>query len=321
VLSKTPREIAEAAERRSRARAERNWAAADRLRAEIEAAGWRVIDSGTDYRLVPSHPPEVSAAGTIRYGRSEAVPSRLADPETGAATVVMVVSDVAPEALTSIRAARTALPGGVDLVLAADGLNAAGHGDALEAAGGRPPAEVVWTSALLGQGAALNIGIRRSRAPVVVVLDPSIEVGGDVVTPLVAALGDPTVAIAGAFGLLTSDLRHFEEAGGESTVRDVAAVQGYLMAFRRADAIDRGPIDEHFRFYRNLDIWWSLVLRDEGPDRPPRRAVVVPDLPVRRREPRAWTATPVAERDRLSKRNFYRVLDRFRTRADLAVPG
>ena len=29
--------------------------------------------------------------------------------------------------------------------------------------------------------------------------------------------------------------------------------------------------------------------------------------------------TPPAERDRLSKRNFYRVLDRFRTRLDLAL--
>ena len=39
------------------------------------------------------------------------------------------------------------------------------------------------------------------------------------------------------------------------------------MAFRRADAAARGPLDERFRFYRNLDIWWSLVLRDEGEDR------------------------------------------------------
>ena len=36
------------------------------------------------------------------------------------------------------------------------------------------------------------------------------------------------------------------------------------MAFRRLDAAARGPVDEAFRFYRNLDIWWSLVLRDAG---------------------------------------------------------
>jgi len=101
---------------------------------------------------------------------------------------------------------------------------------------------------------------------------------------------------------------------------DVAAVQGYLMAFRRADAAGRGPIDEAFRFYRNLDIWWSLVLRDEGEDRPPRRAVAVPDLPLVLREPWAWTSRREADRDRLSKRNFYRFLGQFRSRLDLAVP-
>ena len=46
----------------------------------------------------------------------------------------------------------------------------------------------------------------------------------------------------------------------------MTAIEGYAMAFRRADAAERGPLDEHFRFYRNLDIWWSLVLRDEGED-------------------------------------------------------
>jgi hypothetical protein len=78
-------------------------------------------------------------------------------------------------------------------------------------------------------------------------------------------------------------------------------------------------------FYRNLDIWWSLVLRDgdwddEGQETVAvRRAVQVPDLPLRRHEHRGWTAVPEAERDRLSKKNFYRVLKRFATRRDLLV--
>jgi cysteinyl-tRNA synthetase len=158
------------------------------------------------------------------------------------------------------------------------------------------------------------MGIRRARAPVVVVIDPSIVPRGDVVTPLVEALADPSVAIAGPFGLRSHDLRHFDE----SNVGDAAAIQGYLMAFRRADAIARGPLDEAFRFYRNLDIWWSLVLRDEGAGSTPRRSAVVSGLPLERGEPRAWVTTAPPVRDRLSKRNFYRILDRFRTRLDLA---
>jgi hypothetical protein len=92
------------------------------------------------------------------------------------------------------------------------------------------------------------------------------------------------------------------------------------MAFRRGDVVARGPLDEHFRFYRNLDIWWSLVLRDEGEGSPPRRAIAV-ELPAVRHEHRGWSSLPEAERDRLSRRNFYRIMDRFGSRRDLLVRG
>ena len=285
------------------------------MRDEIEAAGWRVVDSASRYRLERARPPDVEVGGEIRYGRSDAVPSRLGDPATGLATVVVVASpdDVANR--RSLAGLVDGAPDGVDLVVVADGL----ADGAIEGLATRSlPSEIVRTSARLGQGAALNIGIRRSRAPVVVVLDPSITPTGDVITPLVEALADPTVAIAGPLGLASSDLQRFDEVIAARTPVHAAAIQGYLMAFRRADAAERGPIDEAFRFYRNLDIWWSLVLRDEGEGSPPRRALAVPGLPLERDEPAAWRDTAPAERDRLSKRNFYRVLDRFRTRLDLA---
>src|SRR2546430_1721999 len=76
-------------------------------------------------------------------------------------------------------------------------------------------------------------------------------------------------AVTGPWGLRSGDLRHFEEAAAG----DVDAIEGYVQGFRRSDYVDRGPLDEHFRFYRNLDIWWSLVLRDEGVAMDPRRAL------------------------------------------------
>jgi cysteinyl-tRNA synthetase len=47
-----PADVVELAERRERARAERDFAAADRIRAEIEALGWEVRDEPGGYRLV-----------------------------------------------------------------------------------------------------------------------------------------------------------------------------------------------------------------------------------------------------------------------------
>ena len=305
-----PQEILAAAHERSAARAARDWEAADRLRGEIEAAGWRVIDAGTDFRLEPAHAPDLEEAGRVRYGRSAAVPSRLDEPPNGLATVVLVAMDDAAGVPRAVEGLRSGAPNGTSIVVvdeAPEG-GAANLGETVEH---------VSTSARLGQGAAWNIGIRRASAPIVIILDPSIEPTGDVVSPLVAALDDPRVAVAGAFGLATDDLRRFREVESGPA----AAIEGYLMAFRRADAAARGPIDERFQFYRNLDIWWSLVLRDEGADVAPRRAAVVPGLPLIRHEHQAWERTPPPERERLSKRNFYRVLDRFGARQDLAVPG
>jgi len=321
-----PAAVLDAAQRRSEARAARDWVTADDLRAEIEAAGWRVTDSGTAFRLEPAYPADVEHGGEIRYGRSDAVPSRLGEAPTGVATVILPVELGDPSAVDAVTAAARHLPVGVDLVVVGDGIGDATAGgihtaldDSSIARGGH---ELVRTSTPLGRAAALNAGIRRATGAVVVVLDTSIQPTGDVMSPLVAALDDPGVAVAGPFGLSSADLRRFEEVvpSGKAGV-EVAAIQGYCLAFRRADAVDRGPLDEGFRFYRNLDIWWSLALRNAGEDRPPRRALAVPDLPLVRSEPWAWTSTAARERDRLSKRNFYRVLDSFRDRLDLAVPG
>ena len=323
MTDKAPALVEQAAHLRAEARAARDWATADRLRGQIESAGWRVIDSGTDYRLEAAAPADVEVGGEVRYGRSDAVPSRFDDPATGLASVVLVASAEPAETRRCLDAVTATSPEGTDVILVSDGLpDRALEGvraDDLAARAGCP-VELVRTSAVLGHAAALNAGIRRAGAAIVIAIDPSVTPTGDIVTPLVRALEDPSVAVAGAFGLDSADLRRFDEvlADGGSP-RDVAAVQGYLMAFRRSDAIARGLLDEGFRYYRNLDIWWSLVLRDEGEGIPARRAVALPGLPLERGEPRAWSTTLPADRERLSKRNFYRVLDRFRTREDLAV--
>jgi hypothetical protein len=247
----------------------------------------------------------VEVGGEIRYGRSIDVPSRLDGPTTGVATVVLLAGPD-PDATADVLAALERLALGVDVVVVADNVDA-------------PPTdhEVVRTSALLGAGATLNFGIRRARGEVVVVLDPSIVPIGDLVSPLVQALADRSVAVVGSAGYTSADMQRFETVEPLGDPLDVAAIRGPLLAFRRAEAAARLPVDEAFRVDEYLDIWWSLVLRDAGEGGAPRRAVAIPGLPLRRVAPRA----PRPGSDRPAKRNFYRVLDRFRTRLDLAVPA
>jgi cysteinyl-tRNA synthetase len=310
-----PDEVLSAAHARSAAREARDWAEADRLRAEIEAAGWKIADRGTDFALTPVAPPDLADGGRTRYGSSASVPSRLGDAPVGVATVVLIATDWPADLERALAALRHHAPAEVSIVIVANDPSSE-QVAALDAPGEDPDLEIVWTSERLGHATGLNIGLRRAAAPVVVLLDTSVEPTGDVVTPLVEALDDPTVAVAGGWGISSSDLRHFEAAapGG------VDAIEGYAMAFRRDDVATRGPLDEHFRFYRNLDIWWSLVLRDEGEGSPPRRAVAL-ELPAVRHEHRGWSSLPEAERDRQSKRNFYRIIDRFGSRRDLLVRG
>jgi Glycosyl transferase family 2 len=310
--TRIPDDILTAAHERAAARAARNWPEADRLRAEIEAAGWKVVDRGTDFALEPAHPPTVEDADFVRYGSSADVPSRLDEPAVGLATIVLIARDWPSDLARTIDGLRTHGPAGASVIVVADAPSAEQEAG-LEAL--PEGVEVARTSDRLGTGASWNVGIRRATAPVVVIVDTSVEPTGDIVTPLVRGLDDPAVGVVGGFGLVSTDLRRFEDA----PPGEVTAVEGYAMAFRRSDAALRGPVDEHFRFYRNLDIWWSLVLRDEGEGSPPRRALAVP-IPATRHEHRGWTSLPDAERDRLSKRNFYRIIDRFGSRRDLAAP-
>jgi cysteinyl-tRNA synthetase len=162
----------------------------------------------------------------------------------------------------------------------------------------------------LGFGAAANAAIEAAAGAVCVLFDTSVELTGDAIAPLVSALEDPGVAVTGAFGLRSSDLKQFGEHPGP----EVDALEGYCVAFRRADARAAGGFDPKFRFYRIADIDFSFRLRQHGG-----KALAVAGLPLRRHEHRVWESTPQSERARLSRRNFYRFLDRWRTREDMLV--
>jgi cysteinyl-tRNA synthetase len=162
----------------------------------------------------------------------------------------------------------------------------------------------------LGWAAAANAGIQAAGGEVIVLLDPGVELVGDAASALVEALADPAAVVAGPFGLRgKGTMKEFEQSAGP----EVDAIEGYCMAFRRADALAVEGFDPKFRFYRMADVELSFRLRARGG-----RAVVV-DAPVERHEHRLWETTEPAERERLSRRNMYRFLDRWRDREDLLV--
>jgi cysteinyl-tRNA synthetase len=295
-----PTGIVDLARRRSDARASKDYAAADALRAEIEAAGWSVVDEADGgFRL---EPVAAAVAGPVR---AEDVTSLLREPATAAATVAWVCEGW-PEDIDRAIAAfrRHETHGSIQFVVAdVTGSEPGRWGDDVE---------VVALVGETGWAAARNAGLRRARGEVVLAVDGSVEPTGDVVGPLIDALRDPSLGIAGPFGIVTTDLRQFDEAPGPGPCD---AVEGYLMAFRRDVVRDVGGFDEKFRWYRTADIEWSFRVKDAG-----LRCEVVA-VPITKHAHRMWFETDTADRARWSKRNFYRFLDRWRDRWDLVLAG
>jgi hypothetical protein len=302
-MPRIPEEVRRLAAEREERRTAKDFAAADGLRDRIAELGWRVVDGPAGSSLEPIETPAVERL------RPADVPSALGEAPTADASVQWVCEgwpeDIA-RALEGFRAAAGTLD--VQYVVADV------TGEAADAFG--EGVEVVSLVPDAGWAAARNAGLRRSVGEIVLAADGSIEPTGDVFGPLREVLADPTVGVCGPFGIVTVDLHTFESSPGIGPGREVDAVEGYLMAFRRDVLVRVGPFDERFRWYRTADIEWSFRVKDAG-----LRAVVV-DLPVDRHEHRMWASTPPEERERLSKRNFYRFLERFRGRTDLLVrPG
>jgi hypothetical protein len=325
-----PREVVDLADARAEARRARDWATADALLARIESAGWKVVDAASLYTLVRAAPADVIEDGVVRHGSSASVPSMLDTAPTAPATVVVVATD-APAALArSVESVARHALAGTQLVVVANRSSEAASGDlaereaaaaaAIAPAADGMPMELVRTSVRVGAATAWNMGIRRATAPVVALLQAGAEWQGDLVSALCAALGDPTIAVAGPVGLVTNDLRRFDAAPADAS--DVDAIDGTLVAFRRADYVERGPLDEHFIDPAGLDVWWSLVLRDAADDEgPARRAVQVGGALIGRNGTVPTGGDGGPDHDRLARRNRYRILKRFATRRDLLTNG
>ena len=294
------------AERRAKARAVGDFASADAIRDELAADGWSVLDEpGGAWRLEPvAVPAPTSTREPVPAGD---VPSRLAEPATDGFSVHWVVEGWIGDVVRALASFRDHADGRrVRYVLA----DVTGTDPGAFGAGEHDDVEVISLIAGTGWAAACNAGLRRSTGRIAVVMDGSVEADGDVFGPIENALEDRQVGIAGPFGLVTHDLRQFEDAPGRGPCD---AIEGYCMAMRR-DVLERtGGFDEKFRWYRTADIELSFRVKDLG-----LRTEVVP-VPVIRHAHRMWFETDPAERARWSKRNFYRFLDRWRDRWDLVL--
>jgi cysteinyl-tRNA synthetase len=97
---------------------------------------------------------------------------------------------------------------------------------------------------------------------------------------------------------------------------DVDAIEGYLLAFRRELLPEVGWIDEKFRFYRLMDIYYSFFFKTSG-----YRVVTTPLVAdrVEKHPHREWYSLSEDEQATRSKKNYDIFRDRWHHGESLLV--
>ncbi len=301
-----PDDVRSLAEERARLRRDGRYAEADALRSRLHSLGYEVRDGRQGSSVLP-RPAWLAPAGTI--ASSADVPSLLHEAPACPFTVSLLARDDRPEVERCLDSVLRWL-GDRGEVIVVDNGSTDDTGPWLDDLAEREPRlRLFHADHFLGTAAARNVALRQGRGAIFVLLDVSVELTGDVFSHLQGLLADPSVGIVGRWGLRTSDLREFHETDSPG---EVDAVEGYIMALRREVLREVAPLDEKFRFYRHLDLDLSIAVRARG-----LRLLCDPSLPVRRHAHSEWERTAPEDRERLSKRNFYRFLHKWGHRQDL----
>jgi len=162
----------------------------------------------------------------------------------------------------------------------------------------------------IGEAAARNVGLKQSLGKIILMIDSSVELKGDVFTPVADELKNRKIGLIGKWGINGDrQMHHFhEEAKGFAD-----AIEFYFVAFRRSDLKEVGLLDEKFRFYRHLDLDFSLNFLNKNFQNK------VIDLPLVKHDHINWNRTSPLERDKLSKKNYYYFLEKWRDKKNLLL--
>jgi GT2 family glycosyltransferase len=303
-----PPEILALSHERDLLRRRGHYERADILKQQIEDAGYALKDNPRGAHLVIL--PGVEVDGT-EYRTTRQLPSRLNEADDCTFSVNILASNNAEQTRRCIDSVLRYAETTVLEIILVD--NASLDGIDVWAASYQqqdPRLHLIRATRRMGEAEARNAGLKQSRGCYVLLLDNSIELTGDIFTPLAKTLEQQNIGITGLRGLRTDDLRHFEE----STAIEVEVIAGHCMAFKRALLKQAGLFDERYRYAHFMDIDFSFALRDTGVE-----AIVTPDLPVIRHAEQTDAGVSDAERSRITKRNFYRYLEKWGDREDLLL--
>ena len=294
-----PEEVVELARARLVARAAKDWALADQLRNKIAELGFEVLDVADGFEFKLKSPfPIVSRVRDLRKFTDKSFESAVAIIADSYVEDLVVaiksIKEFAPESC-AILVLIAGQPELHDLAAQLDGRTF-----------------ITQIQEGVGWGEAANALLKFAPAPYVIVMDPSTRFLGDAITPTLEKLATGEWAAVGWHGGLVNvsdEWRTVEDKGPGP----VDVLFSYFMGLNRESAIESGGFNIRALYYRNADMEFSLRLRQS------RGNLLQIDLPLEQGRHHGYYDTDPTYRDEQSKKNYDRILERFRGKNEILV--
>jgi hypothetical protein len=285
----------ELAQERLDARAAKDFAKADQIRDQIAALGFEVIDvaGGFEFRAKERFPTFAST----RDIKSIKV--------SGDIAVAMIVDGFTADAAEAVRTikAQTNTP-----VIALVTCEPAELIDEIDL-----QFQLIAITENFGWGENANALLKNISSKYLVIMDPSTRFTGDAMTPVLAELNKGEFNAVGWRGGLVNtedEWRSVDDKGAG----EVDVLFSYFMAFNCLDATNAGGFNNRAIYYRNADMEFSLRLR-HGNGR-----LLQMDLPLEQARHHGYYDTDEEFREVQSKKNYDRILERFRGKDAILSP-
>lgn len=291
-----PESVHELARARQEARAARDFALSDTLRADIAAQGYEVVDVAGGYELRPKKRfatyESTRDIKAINSGKYEI-------------TVAMIIDGFHEDAIETIKSIKENSDCAIALLVLGD---AGVLADQLDAR-----TSLVVLTENFGWGESANALLRNVTSDYIVIMDPSTRFTGDAITPVLAELKKREyVAVGWRGGLinLEDEWRSVDDKG----IGEVDVLFSYFIAMHREDALAARGFNNRALFYRNADIEFSLALRHAN------GRLLQIELPLVQERHHGYHDSEPEYRDLQSKKNYDRILERFRGKTAILSP-
>jgi glycosyltransferase involved in cell wall biosynthesis len=285
----------ELAQQRLAAKVAKDFSLADQLRDQIAALGFEVIDiaGGFEFRAKERYP----SVNSSRDVKPIKVSSDIA--------IAMIIDGFTADAAETVRTVKAYSKVPIIALVTVD------PAELLEEIDSQ--FQLIFVNENQGWGENVNALLKNISSKYVVIMDASTRFTGDAIIPVLASLNANEYNAVGWRGGLVNvedEWRSVDDKGpGE-----VDVLFSYFMALNRADALNAGGFNNRAIYYRNADMEFSLRLRHSN------GRLLQLDLPLEQARHHGYYDTEEAFRELQSKKNYDRILDRFRGKSAILSP-